>query len=108
MVVLETASNIIVPDMGDPWRRLREDDFSGVDLSTVSAALVSLIRQMMRRAPGERPDMDAVCAHYVVRRAREAMDRRKGAAAAGILDASPLASEPEGFLEELLSGFTDC
>lgn len=103
MVILETASNIIVPSMGEPWHKLREDDFSGVDLGSISDALVSLIRAMMGSAWEARPKMESVCAHPVVRRAREVMARRalSGSAETG-MQASPLSSEPEGFLSELL------
>ncbi|KAF8488407.1 kinase-like domain-containing protein [Gautieria morchelliformis] len=114
MIMLETAANIVVPDMGDDWRRLREDDFSAVDFGTVngdacahprSAELVTLICQMMRSNPAKRLMIEHVYEHAVVRRAREAMVRKVASVTANggpVFGASPLGGEPDGFVEKVL------
>ncbi|PPQ66309.1 hypothetical protein CVT24_007306 [Panaeolus cyanescens] len=70
MTILETASNIVVPDQGEGWHRLRNEDFSQVDLSENSEELVDLIRGMMRTDPKDRMTMNEVYSHPVVSRAR--------------------------------------
>jgi mitosis inhibitor protein kinase SWE1 len=76
-----------------------------VDLEADSPELVELILDMMRTDPSKRPTIVQVCAHPVVRRAREKMEvlydelKREGRSTWG---ASPLASVGSGFLEEIL------
>lgn len=105
MIMLETASNIVVPDQGEYWHRLRREDFSQVDGLSGSPELFGLIKDMMRADPRERLTAGAVHAHEVVARVRAATDREartlrlRGESAFG---ASPLARAPDGFLEEVL------
>ncbi|KAF7315533.1 hypothetical protein MIND_00068600 [Mycena indigotica] len=54
MTMLETASNIVVPDQGDSWLRLRREDFSQIEMDDMPE-LFSLIRAMMRTEPDEPP-----------------------------------------------------
>ena len=121
MMILETASNIVVPDQlssiftavyisllimsrGEAWQRLRREDFSQVDLDE-SPELVSLIKEMMRTDPSHRMSAEDVCLHGVVARTREKMEemyedaKRSGES---VFVASPLASVPGGFLEDVL------
>ncbi|KAF8967937.1 hypothetical protein BDZ97DRAFT_1802034 [Flammula alnicola] len=105
MTILETASNIVVPDQGEGWQRLRREDFSQVDLEDDSPELVDLIRNMMRTEPAMRLTIEEVCGHPVVRRAREAMDSMRDALRSegrSTWGASPLAGVPIGFLEDIL------
>ncbi|KJA28946.1 hypothetical protein HYPSUDRAFT_61790 [Hypholoma sublateritium FD-334 SS-4] len=105
MTILETASNIVVPDQGEGWQRLRREDFSQVDLEEDSPELAGLILAMMRTDPALRVSAEEVCAHPVVRRAGEAMDAmRAGLRAAGLSTwgASPLAGVPPDFLDAIL------
>jgi len=105
MTILETASNVVVPDQGEAWHRLRNEDFSQVDLEHHSQALVDLIRQMMRTDPTQRLTSAEVESYPPVGRARAQMeDLRLELSAQGknIWGASPLASVPPGFLEEVL------
>ncbi|KAI0057989.1 hypothetical protein BV25DRAFT_1811559 [Artomyces pyxidatus] len=103
ITMLETASNIVVPDQGEPWHRLRRDDFSQVDLpEDTSAELVALIRNMMRADPALRVDATGVWSHPVVARTRSAMERMLADADASPFAASPLAGVPDGFIEEIL------
>lgn len=112
MTLLECASNIIVPAMGEPWHKLRNDDLSDVELDGFSPELVDLIASMMRREAGRRPSMEAVCGHGCVARAGARMTRAvesaRAAVAAGtaeatdIFRASPFGSEGPAFLQEVL------
>jgi mitosis inhibitor protein kinase SWE1 len=105
MVMLEAASNIVVPDQGEPWHRLRQEDFSQVELDGFSPELVDLFLACMRADPAQRPSAADVAAHPVVARARLAMEvqeRTIVATGGNRFDASPLAGTPEGFLDEIL------
>ncbi|KAF9501834.1 hypothetical protein BDN71DRAFT_1438533 [Pleurotus eryngii] len=104
MTMLETASNIVVPDQGDAWHQLRQEDFSLVDLDD-SPELLGLLRSMMRTNPESRVSAQDVFEHPVVARARRMMENmmndslRKGL---GAFRASPLGSVDEGFLADIL------
>ncbi|OAX44090.1 hypothetical protein K503DRAFT_861674 [Rhizopogon vinicolor AM-OR11-026] len=104
MTMLETATNIVVPDQGDGWHRLRQEDFSQMNLDG-SPELFALIKSMMRMDPARRIDVEAVCGHPVVSRAGAAMERtyeeckREGRS---VFAASPLAGVPSTFLEDIL------
>ncbi|KIJ19055.1 hypothetical protein PAXINDRAFT_8404 [Paxillus involutus ATCC 200175] len=104
MMMLETATNIVVPDQGDGWHRLRQEDLSQVDLDG-SPELFDLIKSMMRTDPVKRVNIHAVYGHPVVQRARSAMERTKAEASAtgsSLFAASPLAGVSDTFLEEIL------
>ena len=95
---------VSVVDRGDAWQRLRREDFSQVDLND-SPELLDLIRRMMRTDPSHRISVHAICLHPIVSRARMKMDEVYEAAratGANVFAASPLASVPSGFLEEIL------
>jgi len=90
---------------GEAWHRLRNEDFSQVDLDHHSQALVDLIQQMMRTDPTRRLTSAEVESYPPVCRARARMDvlhRELSAQEKNIWGASPLASAPSGFLEEIL------
>ncbi|TFK63362.1 kinase-like protein, partial [Pluteus cervinus] len=104
MTILETATNIVVPDQGEAWHRLRTEDFSQVYLED-TPELFSLIHRMMRTEPSQRVSMKDVCDHPVVSRARAIMERTYLAAireGTSTFAASPLSSVSPGFLEEIL------
>lgn len=104
MTILETATNIVVPDQGEAWHRLRREDFSQVDLDE-SPELLDMIRQMMHTEPSLRMSIHAVCVHPVVARARAIMERMYITAkrdGTSVFAASPLGSVHKGFLEEIL------
>ncbi|KAL0956458.1 hypothetical protein HGRIS_002604 [Hohenbuehelia grisea] len=104
MTMLETATNIVVPDQGEAWHRLRQEDFSLVELEG-SPELLMLLRDMMRAEPAQRVDIHWVWAHPVVARAREMMGRMVVEARRDgrpLLSASPLAGVSPGFLEAIL------
>ncbi|THH02616.1 hypothetical protein EW026_g331 [Hermanssonia centrifuga] len=81
MTMLETATNIVVPDQGEAWHRLRHEDFQQVDFGNCSNELVELLKNMMRSDPALRMDAKMVYDHPV---------------------ASALAGVREGWLEEVL------
>ncbi|KAI0949716.1 hypothetical protein AcW1_009242 [Taiwanofungus camphoratus] len=101
MTMLEAATNVVVPDQGEAWHRLRREDFAQVDLALLSAELRALIREMMRSEPALRVQAAVVAEHKVVVRARRAMERVR-AAEGDVFRASAFAGAGEGFLDEIL------
>lgn len=70
-----------------------------------SPELLALIKNMMRTDPSQRVDIQTICAHPVISRARSAMERTFATAKANgesPFIASPLASVPDSFLSEIL------
>ncbi|KIJ49445.1 hypothetical protein M422DRAFT_27812 [Sphaerobolus stellatus SS14] len=110
MIILETATNIVVPNQGDDWHRLREDDFSAVDFIATggvprSSELVSLIMEMMRADPERRLTISQVYHNPILTRAREDMARKLSKAMADstpLFVASPLGGEPDSYVSEVL------
>ncbi|QRV79083.1 mitosis inhibitor kinase SWE1 [Ceratobasidium sp. AG-Ba] len=105
MTLLECTTNIIVPAMGEPWHKLRNDDFSDVDLEGFSPELISIISSMMRRDASQRPSMSLVCAHECIVRTESIMTRaieQARASSTNVFRASPFGSEGPAFLEEVL------
>ncbi|KAG1857270.1 hypothetical protein C8R48DRAFT_607423, partial [Suillus tomentosus] len=89
---------------GDGWHRLRQENFSQMDLDG-SPELFALIKSMMRTDPARRVDVHGVCAHTVVSRACAAMERTYEEAkrdGTSMFAASPLAGVSNTFLEEIL------
>ncbi|TFK54108.1 hypothetical protein OE88DRAFT_1805907 [Heliocybe sulcata] len=104
MTLLETASNIVVPDQGESWHMLRQEDFRQVDMED-SPELFSLMKAMMRTDPAVRLTIGEVWAYPIVVRARRAMERMEAEArreGRDVFCASPLAAVRDGFLEEIL------
>ena len=90
---------------GEAWHRLRNEDFSQVDLRHYSKTLVDLIGQMMRTEPRERLKSSEVEWYPAVERARAGMERQRlelRKEGKNMWGGSPLASVPAGFLEEIL------
>ncbi|KAJ7647180.1 hypothetical protein FB45DRAFT_892646 [Roridomyces roridus] len=100
MTMLETASNIILPDQGEAWLRLRREDFSQIDMDD-RPELFGLIRQMMRTEPELRVLVEGICGHPVVSRARELMEK------AGGLAGTPLGPVSSSFLCDILGRMED-
>ncbi|KAJ9095636.1 hypothetical protein QFC21_005508 [Naganishia friedmannii] len=93
LVILETSTNICVPDGGAPWHALRENDLSVVDFSAISPALTDLITQCMRADATERPTIKDIVSHPILHRAR-------------IAGQAALTPEPDDWLTQLLTDFT--
>ncbi|GAA5880596.1 hypothetical protein JCM16303_005445 [Sporobolomyces ruberrimus] len=51
LVILEAAANVVLPDNGPAWQKLRSNDFSDVDLTRLSPALVDLLSGMLHKTP---------------------------------------------------------
>lgn len=101
LTMLEAATNIIVPDQGESWHRLRHDDFAQVDFISLSPKLINLLKGMLRSEPSLRFNASQVARHSVVRNAREHMDQMRITSGATFA-ASPLAGVSEGWLEDIL------
>lgn len=109
-MMLETATNIVVPAQGELWHKLREEDFSPVDgLEECSHTLIQLITSMMRKKPSARPSAEEIYSHAVITRARLRMEiplnelHEQGETRSEILfKYSPLAGVDETFLSEIL------
>ncbi|THH09118.1 hypothetical protein EW145_g2227 [Phellinidium pouzarii] len=110
MMMLETATNIVVPTQGELWHKLREEDFSPVDgFDECSNMLVQLITSMLRKDPGARPSAESVYAHPVVTRARARMEEALVALRADgetrpevLFKISPLSGVDASFLTDIL------
>ncbi|KAI0073368.1 hypothetical protein K474DRAFT_1710756 [Panus rudis PR-1116 ss-1] len=98
MTILEATTNIIVPDQGESWHRLRHEDFAQVDFTDVSQDLIEVIRNMMRSDPSLRLEAGLVTAHPIVMRARAHMEELRSLRGP-VFGASPLSSVGEGWLE---------
>ncbi|KAI0344770.1 hypothetical protein BDW22DRAFT_1427444 [Trametopsis cervina] len=101
MTILETATNVIVPDQGDAWHRIRHEDFTQVDMSVLSTELVELIKSMLRTDPSLRVDAGTAYIHPVIMRARVSMELARETLGA-TFQASALAGAPPGWLESIL------
>lgn len=66
MVILEAAANVVLPDNGLPWRKLRENDLSDVDIGHLSDELVYIIVHLLQSDPSQRTTIDELQAHPVV------------------------------------------
>ncbi|KAI8814893.1 kinase-like domain-containing protein [Cladochytrium replicatum] len=63
LILLEISANIVLPENGPCWHRLRSGDFSDVSFESVSPILVELIVAMLRPNPAERPSAENILAH---------------------------------------------
>ena len=51
LITLEAATNVVVPDNGLAWHKLRSNDFTDVDMSRLSEPLITLIQGLMNKNP---------------------------------------------------------
>ncbi|GAA5963683.1 hypothetical protein JCM21900_001977 [Sporobolomyces salmonicolor] len=51
LIILEAAANVVLPDNGPAWQKLRSNDFSDVDLTRLSPLLVGLLEGMLNKSP---------------------------------------------------------
>lgn len=87
---------------GEEWHRLRHNKFDQVDFAGCSGELVALLKRMMLNDPGKRIDANEVYLNSVVTQARVSMEMSRKEHG-NVLKASALASEPDGWLEEVLA-----
>lgn len=66
LIMVEAVGNVILPDNGEPWQKLRNDDLSDVDFSNISISLFRLIQRMLLSAPLQRPTVQNILDHPVV------------------------------------------
>ncbi|KAI9325653.1 kinase-like domain-containing protein [Obelidium mucronatum] len=68
LIIFEIATNIILPENGNHWQRLRRHDFSEctTQLKRVSPPLVELIKAMLHPAPEKRISLDQILGHPFV------------------------------------------
>ncbi|KAK4054257.1 mitosis inhibitor protein kinase swe1 [Microbotryomycetes sp. JL201] len=66
LVVLEAAANVVLPDNGPAWQKLRSNDFSDVDLDRLSPALVDLLRAMLEKQPERRASIEQIQQYPIV------------------------------------------
>ncbi|CAG8437029.1 10497_t:CDS:2 [Ambispora gerdemannii] len=64
--ILELAANIILPDNGPEWQKLRAGDLSGCRFDVVSNILVQLIQCMLNPVPLRRPKIEDILKHPVI------------------------------------------
>jgi serine/threonine protein kinase len=66
LIILEGAANVVLPENGLPWQKLRQNDFTDVDLSRFSRPLHQILEGMLRQSPDVRSTITDVAAHPVV------------------------------------------
>ncbi|GAA5851759.1 hypothetical protein JCM8547_001198 [Rhodosporidiobolus lusitaniae] len=75
LIILEAAANVVIPDNGLPWHKLRQNDFSDVDLSRLSPLLISIFEGMLKQSPDLRASITDVAQQPVVRQLCTMLDR---------------------------------
>ncbi len=95
LIVLEAAGNVELPDNGEPWQKLRRDDFSDVDLRALSGAMLRVLSRLLASDPEQRATMDEIVSLPTMACVRSIMSRG--------LSASEMDQLPE-FTESATSG----
>lgn len=113
MIILEAAANVVLPDNGPAWHKLRSNDFSDVDLSRLSQELQVVLAAMLEKAPDDRSSIESVLAHPVTSRLAHmlelSMDAEESAPSSQQtfrqqrLVLGAILPEEEGFLYDLFS-----
>ncbi|GAA5981654.1 hypothetical protein JCM11641_003934 [Rhodosporidiobolus odoratus] len=67
LIILEAAANVVLPDNGLPWQKLRSNDFSDVNLSRLSPMLQSVLEGMLKQSPDVRAAITDVADFPVVK-----------------------------------------
>lgn len=66
LVILEAAANVVLPDNGLSWHRLRSNDFSEVSTSRLSTPLSSLLVGLLAQDPQSRSNISKVSEHPII------------------------------------------
>ena len=66
MIILEAAACVVLPDNGLPWRKLRENDFSDVELRHLSDELSHVLVHLLSSDPSSRTTIEDLVAHPVI------------------------------------------
>ena len=75
LILLEAAGNVELPDNGEPWQKLRRDDFSDVDLSALSGPMLRVLTRLLHSSPEERAPIDEIVAMPTLGCVRSIMSR---------------------------------
>ncbi|SNX84550.1 related to wee1 kinase [Melanopsichium pennsylvanicum] len=75
LIILEAAGNVELPDNGEPWQKLRRDDFSDVDLSALSGPMLRLLSKLLSSDPEQRASMEEVATLPTMACVRSIMSR---------------------------------
>ncbi|GAA5837877.1 hypothetical protein JCM11251_004686 [Rhodosporidiobolus azoricus] len=72
LIILESAANVVLPDNGPSWQKLRSNDFSDVEhtLARLSPMLVSILEGMLKQSPDVRAAITDVTDQPVVHQLR--------------------------------------
>lgn len=66
MIIFELAANIILPDNGTEWDKLRSGVIRDFHFISISSTLIALIESMLRPDYKQRPTADEILSHPVV------------------------------------------
>jgi serine/threonine protein kinase len=96
LLLLEASANVILPDNGNAWRKLRANDFSDINVD-ISPPLFHLIRSLSQSTPTQRITIDDTLKHPVL----SCLAQRSMGSNSSLRGA--VVEEDEGFLDDLLS-----
>src|SRR5206468_1763512 len=60
------SANIVLPDNGPEWHKIRSEDFSNCNFQLISNTLLRLVRQMLHPDFRQRPTIHAILNHPVI------------------------------------------
>jgi len=119
LLILEAAANVVLPDNGSPWRKLREDDLSDVEIGHLSDELVYIIVNLLQSDPAARSTVDDLQSHPVVSKMQslrlaglrkeaaesssEEMPTINTSSLAVVYAKGAIVEEPEGFLPKIMA-----
>ncbi|KAI9004196.1 kinase-like domain-containing protein [Gaertneriomyces semiglobifer] len=67
LITLEITANVILPENGPYWHKLRHGDLTEINFGGRSMALVECLRWMLHENPDKRPTVAEVLKHPVVK-----------------------------------------
>ena len=115
LVLIEAAANVVLPDNNEPWRKLRNDDFSdvAVPLGRLSPTLVTLVTSILNRTAELRPSIEGVMRHPVVARLSELLGQgleieRAHKQGARLEEVPPVLGALQPEAESFLNDLFDC
>ncbi|BGP00036.1 Mitosis inhibitor protein kinase SWE1 [Rhodotorula toruloides] len=105
LIILEAAANVVLPDNGPAWQKLRSNDFSDVDLSRLSPLLGDILRSMLHKSPDLRASIFEVVRHPVLSQLIAMLERSLASESSGstpeVLGA--VCAEADSFLHDLFN-----
>ncbi|GAA5987874.1 hypothetical protein JCM10908_007252 [Rhodotorula pacifica] len=66
LIALEAAANVVLPDNGPAWQKLRANDLSDVDISRLSPVFVGVLQGMLHKSPDARASITDVVQQPVI------------------------------------------